>query len=61
MIANYGNKKMYVVSNIDFDSKPGTTTFKMATGDTISISEYFFKTYQLKITHEDQPMLVVKV
>ena len=33
----------------------------MPTKEKISVSEYFFKTYKKKLSHENQPMLVIKM
>lgn len=50
MIGNYGNKNMFVVKDIDFDQTPNQSTFKLANGETITIADYYFKTYQIKVT-----------
>lgn len=50
VIGNYGNKNLFVVKDIDFDQTPNKSTFKLYNGETITIADYYFKTYQLKIT-----------
>ena len=59
MIANYGNKRMYVVNGIRFDRGPCHETFELKDGTKMTIAEYFYKTYQLKVNTTNQPMLVV--
>lgn len=59
VIANYGNKRMYVVVDIRFEHGPCQETFELKDGTKMSIAEYFLKTYQLGVTAKKQPMLVV--
>lgn len=59
MIANYGVKKTYVVRDIKFDMGPCHTFFTMKDKTKVSVAKYFYKTYNLKITEKDQPMLLM--
>lgn len=59
MIANYGNKRTYVIQDIKFDLGPCNTFFDMNDGQKISIAKYFLKQYNLKITQKKQPMIIV--
>jgi len=60
VIANYGNRKVYIVQAINFESGPCNEHITLRDGQRISIAKYFYKTYDLKITDKRQPMLVVK-
>lgn len=53
MIANWGNKKTYIVRDLIFDKNPVTKFFVDNEGNKISVAEYFLKTYNLKTTHRD--------
>ena len=59
IIANYGVKKTYVIQDIKFNMGPCQTFFTMKDGSKMSVAKYFWKTYNLKITDKDQPMLVM--
>lgn len=50
VIGNWGNKKAYIVHDIDFEKNPFTRFFDDHKGDKMSIAEYFLKTYELKVT-----------
>jgi hypothetical protein len=60
VIANYGNKRTYIVNDIDFEKGPCTTFFDMRDGQKMSVAKYFFKTYRMKITDKRQPMIIVR-
>lgn len=60
VIANYGNKKTYIVNDVDFENGPTGTFFDMRDGQKISVAKYFYKTYNRKITEKRQPMLIVR-
>ena len=47
-----------MVNDIEFDSGPYNTTFDKD-GVKMTIADYFWKTYQLKVTEKKQPMLIV--
>ena len=57
IIANYGNKRTYIVQDVKFDLGPCNTFFDMRDGQKISVAKYFYKTYNLKISDKRQPML----
>lgn len=61
VIANYGLKKTYIVYGIEFTKTPFTMTFLAGTGTKMTIAEYFQKTYQIKLTDKDQPLLIIKI
>lgn len=61
VIGNWGNKKAYIVHDIDFEKNPFTRFFDDHKGDKMSIAEYFLKTYELKVTDRKQPLFVVKI
>lgn len=50
VIANWGNKKAYIVNNVVFDKSPITKFFTDGEGNKISVAEHFSKTYNLKTT-----------
>ena len=60
IIANYGSRKNYVVTDIKFEPGPCADFFELKNGQSISIARYFFTTYKLKVTNPKQPMLVVR-
>lgn len=53
IIANYGNKKTYIIEDIKFDQGPVTTFFDQRDGSQISVAKYFMKTYKLKVSNRD--------
>lgn len=53
VIANWGNKKAYIVNNVIFDKNPITKFFADHDGNKISVAEHFSKTYGLKTTQRD--------
>jgi hypothetical protein len=59
VIANYGNKRTYIVKDIRFDQSPTTTFFELKDGSNISVAKYFYKQYNIKITDKRQPMLIM--
>ena len=50
VIANWGIKKAYRVTNVLFDDSPVTKFFENTDGDKTSVAEYFLKTYGMKVT-----------
>ena len=58
IIADWGNLRTYFVSDVVFNENPVSMTFEKGE-DVISVAEYFFKTYNKKITKKNQPMFVV--
>jgi len=57
VLARYGNKMTYVVSDIDFTTSPAKFMFETTSG-TVSIMEYFKKKYLTTIKDTDQPLLI---
>jgi hypothetical protein len=60
VIANYGSKRTYTVTDIRFDLGPCNTFFDGKDGQKTSVAKYFFREYKMKISDKRQPMLVVK-
>ena len=52
VIANYGNKRTYIVYDIRFEPGPENANFELRNGDKMSIADYFDKTYKLKCTQK---------
>lgn len=61
VIGNWGNKKAYIVFDVVFDKTPFTLFFNDHKGEKMSIAEYFFNTYKLKVTAKRQPLFLVKI
>ncbi len=61
VIANWGNKKAYIVRDVVFDKTPVTKFFVDSQGTKLSVAEYFLKTYNLKTAQKDQPLFVVNI
>jgi len=59
IIANYGNKRTYIVTDLNFEEGPGKKSFELKNGDKMSVAEYFYKTYKLKVCDHNQPMVVI--
>lgn len=57
VIAWYGNKRNYIVNDIDFNLNPNTHSFITPEG-TMNITTYMKKKYGIPIKHLDQPLLV---
>jgi aubergine-like protein len=60
VLARYGNKRTYVVSDIAFNTSPRTGVFQTPEGS-LSVDEYFQKKYLLHIKDKNQPLLVSKL
>jgi hypothetical protein len=60
IISNWGQQRLYIVSDVRFDINP-SHTFLTKDGINISIADYFFKTYKKQITSPKQPMFVCKM
>jgi hypothetical protein len=60
VIANYGNKRTYIVQDIKFNVGPCNDFFDLRDGQKISVAKYFYRTYNLKITDKKQPLLIVR-
>jgi hypothetical protein len=61
VIGNWGNKKAYIVQDVVFDKTPFTMFFSDHKGEKMSIAEYFYNTYKLKVTAKLQPLFLVKI
>ena len=60
VIGNWGNKRTYIVHDVDFEKS--VTDFKFDyNGKEISIAEYFQLVYKLNVTDFRQPLFVVKI
>ena len=60
MIADWGAKRTYIVTDVDFDKNPVSQKFDY-NGKKISVAEYFSQVYDKKITDFNQPLFLVKV
>jgi|LauGreDrversion4_2_1035121.scaffolds.fasta_scaffold62233_4 hypothetical protein len=60
IIADWGNQRQYIVTDVVFDTNPIQQTFENQ-GCVISVADYFLKTYNKRITMAKQPMFLVKV
>lgn len=56
VITSY-NTKSYQVDGLDFSKNPDTYVFKQKDGSSISMYEYIFKTYKIKLRERKQPLL----
>ena len=54
-----GKKHTYKVEKIDFE-KCVNDTFERKTGGPISFKQYLYQQHGIKVTRDDQPLLVVK-
>jgi len=61
VIANWGNKKAYIVSDMIFDQTPLTIFFDDSKGAKVSVAEYFLRTYNMKISDRNQPLFLCKI
>jgi hypothetical protein len=61
VIGAYGQKRTYIVTEIDFKKNPVTMRFETHDGKKMCIAEYFLKTYDLKVTDTKQPLFIVKI
>ena len=60
VIADWGNKRTYIVTDVDFTKNP--VEHKFMYGDKmVSVAEYFSQVYDKKITDFKQPLFLVKV
>lgn len=60
MIADWGNKRTYIVSDVDFEKNPETHTFCFNGKDT-KISDYFQKVYDKTLKDFNQPLFKIQV
>ena len=60
VIGNWGNKRTYIVHDVDFEKS--VTSFKFPyNGNELTIAEYFKQVYNLHITDTRQPLFVIKM
>eukprot|EP01022_Parablepharisma_sp_SALTPOND_P012137 TRINITY_DN1553_c1_g1_i1.p1 TRINITY_DN1553_c1_g1~~TRINITY_DN1553_c1_g1_i1.p1 ORF type:complete len:895 (-),score=91.64 TRINITY_DN1553_c1_g1_i1:4931-7615(-) len=57
VVAWYGNKRNYVITDVDFTLKPTTHTFHTPEG-TMNVVDYMKKKYGITIKDKEQPLLV---
>lgn len=57
VMAWYGNKRFYVVTDIDFTKDP-TTYYFVTTDGNVNIDQYFWKKYGIMIKDKKQPLIV---
>lgn len=55
IIADWGNKRTYIVSDVDFTASPVSMTFTYQ-GKEITVADYFEKAYQMKVNQPKQPL-----
>lgn len=60
VIADWGNQRQYIVTDVVFDTNPIQETFEHQ-GKETSVAEYFLRTYNKRVTQPKQPMFLVKV
>lgn len=60
MIGNWGNKRTYIVHDVDFEKSVTDHKFSY-NGNEISIAEYFDQVYRLRVTDPRQPLFVIKM
>ena len=60
VIGNWGNKRTYIVHDVEFDKS--VTSFKFTYGNAeVTIADYFDKVYKLAIRDFKQPLFVIKM
>ena len=57
MLARYGNKRLYVIDDVEFDHNPETMTFTRNHKE-ISVYQYFKDAYSIEIKDPKQPLLL---
>jgi len=60
VIGNWGNKRQYIVHDVDFDKSITEQKFSY-NGAEISVAEYYAKVYRLNVSDFKQPLFVVKM
>jgi hypothetical protein len=61
VVAQWGNKKIYIVCDVEFNLSPFDASFEdKKSGQKIILADYFSRIYGLKIKHDKQPLFVVK-
>lgn len=60
VIGNWGNKRTYIVHDVDFEKSVTSFTFNY-NGKDVTIAEYFEIVYKLRVTDPRQPLFVIKM
>ena len=60
VIGNWGNKRAYIVHDVDFEKSVSNYKFSY-NGAEVSIAEYFAQVYRLHVTDMRQPLFVIKM
>ena len=64
VLAKYGNFRTYRINSVNFDKSPKNTSIQIkdinGNVNTISLSNYYYNQYGLKIKDEDQPLIEVE-
>ena len=60
VIANWGNKRTYIVTEVDFDCNPISKTFQFK-DEEISVAEYFKSHYGMIVKNHKQPLFLIKI
>ena len=60
VIGNWGNKRTYIVHDVEFDKSVIDHKFSY-NGNEITIAEYFQQVYKLRVTDIRQPLFVIKM
>ena len=59
IIANWGNKRTYIVTDIDFGTDPHKQKFDYRGVDT-SVADYFKTNYGMVVTDHKQPLFLIR-
>lgn len=60
VIADWGNKRTYIVNEVDFSKNPENCIFEYNGGE-ISVAEYFAQAYQKEVRDPKQPLFRVQI
>ena len=60
IIANWGNKRTYIVTDVEFDQDPISKTFQFK-DEEISVADYFKSHYGMVIQQLSQPLFLIKI
>ena len=61
IIANWGNKRAYIVSDVVFNQCPTSHYFQTNNGQKVSIFSYFRDVYNMQIREKNQPLFQTKM
>ena len=59
IIANWGNRRTYIVTDIEFNSNPIKQTFEFH-GQQVSVADYFQQCYKMPVTKLKQPLFLIR-